>query len=411
MLKSAIGDLAVFGGEPAFKNSLHVGRPNIGDRNRLVERIDNILERNWLTNGGPFVREFEARIAEKVGARHCVVTSSGTVALELAIRAVGMSGEVIVPSFTFVSTAHALEWQGIKPVFCDIEAEGYNIDPEQVERQLTPRVTGIIAVHIFGRPANVDALSQLAERKGLSLIFDACHAFGCSHQGRMIGTFGDAEVFSFHATKIINSFEGGAVVTSNDGLADSLRRLKNFGFTGDAVRGIGINAKMSEVSAAMGLTSLESMDQFVAVNRKNYYRYRDRLQDIPGIRLLEFNERESNNYQYIIVDVDEVSVGLKRDELMSLLSAERVLARRYFHPGCHNMEPYLSRLPHERLTLPVTDRVVRRVLCLPTGCEASYDEIDKVCELIRFAAAHGTEIGCRLAKSAPNGKEPPRSKF
>ena len=230
-MKSSLEDLAIFGGEAAFSEKLHVGRPNIGNRKRLLERINDMLDRNWLTNIGPFVEEFEQRIADLVGVRHCIAMCNGTVALEIAIRALGLNGEVILPAFTFAATAHALQWQEITPVFCDIDPMTHNIDPLKIERMITPRTSGVIGVHIWGRPCGVEALSEISRRRNLRLLLDASHAFGCSHRGQMIGGFGDAEVFSFHATKIVNAFEGGAVVTNDDELAAKIRLMRNFGFT------------------------------------------------------------------------------------------------------------------------------------------------------------------------------------
>ena len=214
-----LDEMAVFGGAPAFAEKLHVGRPNIGDRDRLLERINDMLDRRWLTNNGVYVQEFERRVAEILGVKHCIAMCNGTVALEIAIRALGLKGEVIVPSFTFVATAHALQWQEITPVFCDIDPPTHTLDPARVEELITPRTTGIIGVHVWGRPCDVERVGGDRPSARSQLLFDAAHAFGCSHHGRMIGGFGDAEVFSFHATKFFNTFEGGAVVTNDDDLA------------------------------------------------------------------------------------------------------------------------------------------------------------------------------------------------
>ena len=293
LIKSCSDDLAIFGGAPAFDEKLHVGRPNIGDRQRLLGRINDLLDRKWLTNHGPYVQEFEQRIAEMAGVRNCIAMCNGTVALEIVIKATGLTGEVIVPSFTFVATVHALQWQGITPVFCDVNPRTHHIDPGQVEQMITPRTTGIIGVHLWGRPCEVDALTEVARRHGLKLLFDAAHAFGCSYKGRMIGNFGYAEVFSFHATKVFNTFEGGAVVTNNDELAAKVRLMNNFGFAGyDDVAYIGINGKMSEVAAAMGLTSLENLEEFIACNHRNYKHYRQQLAQIPGVCLVPYDETE-----------------------------------------------------------------------------------------------------------------------
>ncbi len=399
--KERLSDLVVFGGTPAFQEELHVGRPNIGNRERLLRRINDLLDRRWLTNNGPYVQEFERQVADMLGVRHCVAMCNGTVALEIAIRALGLAGEVIIPSMTFIATAHALQWQGITPVFCDIDPHTYNLNPSRLEEMITPRTTGIIGVHLWGRPCDVEGLSEVAQKHNLKLLYDAAHAFGCSYKGRRIGNFGNAEVFSFHATKFFNTFEGGAVVTNNDELAAKIRLMKNFGFAGyDNVIYIGTNGKMSEVSAAMGLTSLESLDEFIAVNHRNYKQYQQELADVPGVRLLTYDESEKRNYQYIVVEIDRAVTKVGRDQLHELLWAENVLARRYFHPGCHRMEPYRSYFPHAGLLLPETERIVKRVLCLPTGTAVSPRDIRVMCQIIQLVVTRGDEVRDRLEHRA-----------
>ena len=389
--------LAIFGGTPAFSENLHVGRPNIGDRQSLLNRIADMLDRRWLTNNGPYVRELEHQISKLIGVKHCICMCNGTVALEIACRAVGMKGEVIVPSFTFVATAHALQWQEITPVFCDVDPLTHCIDPAKLERHITPRTSGILAVHTWGHPCDVEALSAIASRHGIKLVYDAAHAFACSHNGRMIGSFGDAEVFSFHATKFFNTLEGGAIATNNDDLAAKIRLMKNFGFRGtDNVIYIGTNGKMNEASAAMGLTNLESLPEFIAVNLDNYTRYRRGLAHIPGIRVLEYPEHEKCNYQYIIVEVDEYRTGVSRDVLVRILQAENILARRYFYPACHRMEPYRSYFPHAGMLLPETELLTKRVLSLPTGTGVTGGNIETICQIIQMVVSRGAEISARL---------------
>ncbi len=397
-MKASVEDLALFGGQPAFNEQLHVGRPNIGGKERLLERINDLLERKWLTNGGPYVREFEERVAELVGVRHCIATCNGTVALEIAIKAAGLRGEVIVPSFTFVATAHALQWQEVTPVFCDVDPVTHNIDPRRVEEMITPRTTGILGVHLWGRPCDIEALVEIGRRHDLKVLFDAAHAFGSSYKGRMIGNFGSAEVFSFHATKFLNTFEGGAVVTQDDELADRIRLMKNFGFIDyDRVVHVGTNGKMNEVSAAMGVTSLEMMSEVVAVNHRNYQEYREQLDDIPGIRMVGYDESESSNFQNVVLEVDEGVTRISRDQVQKALWAENILARRYFYPGCHRMEPYRSLFPHAGLLLPNTERLAERVLSLPTGMGVGPDDIYKICEILRLVVGNGSVVKERCA--------------
>ena len=390
--KETSRDLAILGGSPAFREKLHVGRPNLGDRDGFVRRIHDMLDRGWLTNNGPLVQELEGRVAAFLGVKHCVAVCNGTLALEIAIRAAGLHGEVIVPSFTFIATAHALRWHGITPVFCDIDPECHTMDPRQVEALVTPKTTGILGVHVWGKPCDVDALADIAERNHLALLFDAAHAFGCSYKGRMIGAFGDAEILSFHATKFFHSCEGGAIVTNDDELAEQAKLMRNFGFAGhDNVVCLGTNAKMNEVSAAMGLTNLESLEKFLRVNYRNYKCYQRELMSIPGIQLFAHDENERHNHQYIVVEVDEKLASLSRDDLAKVLWAENILARRYFYPGCHRMEPYRSS-GCTGLRLPETERVSDRVLTLPTGTSVQPEDIRLIGQIVRLAVEHAGEL-------------------
>ena len=398
MLKRSVNDLAIFGGKPALAHPLHVGRPNIGNQERLLDRIRDLLERRWLTNQGPFVHEFETKVSKLLRVKHCIATCNGTIALEIAIRALGMTGEVIVPSFTFIATAHALQWQEITPVFCDIDPQTHNLDPRRVEALITPRTTGILATHIWGRPCAIDELIEIAARHRLELLFDAAHAFGCSYHGRKIGNFGAAEVLSFHATKFLNTFEGGAVVTNNDELANKIRLMTNFGFAGyDQVIYLGINGKMTEPAAAMGLTGLESLNEFIAANHRNYELYRKALADLPGVQVIQYDAAEQNNYQYMVLEIDESKTHISRDFISLILHAENVLARRYFYPGCHRMEPYRSYVPHARLFLPETEKLTQRVLSLPTGTAVEVQDVDLVCGLIRFVTEHGAKVSQKIS--------------
>lgn len=393
MNKGNLNDLALFGGAPLFSKPLHVGRPNIGDRNRLLERLDDILDRRWLTNGGPYVQELESRISALLNVKHCIAMCNATIALEITARALNLVGEVIIPSYTFVASAHALQWQEITPVFCDIDPATHNIDPARIENLITPRTTGILGVHVWGRACDIETLTAIARKHQLKLMFDAAHAFYCTYQDQMIGGFGDAEVFSFHATKFFNSFEGGAVTTNDDRLAEKIRRMRNFGFTGmDEVSNVGTNGKMSEISAAMGLTSLESLHEFVEANHENYLTYSRGLVDIPGIHLIQFDPQEKNNHQYVVLEIDEDAFSISRDLLVKILHAENIIARRYFYPGCHQMEPYRSYFPNAGLVLPETEKLTQKVLQLPTGTALGNDEINRICRIIHFVSKNGKVI-------------------
>jgi dTDP-4-amino-4,6-dideoxygalactose transaminase len=391
-------NLAIFGGAPLFEIPLHVGRPNIVDRAAFLQRVNDMLDRRWLTNDGPLVREFEHRIAEYVGVRNCIAICNATAAIELAARALNLTGEVIVPAYTFVATAHALQWQGLTPVFADMDPATHNIDPASIERLLTPRTSAILGVHVWGRACDTDAIEAIASRQGIPVIYDAAHAIGCSHRGRMIGGFGQCEIFSFHATKFLNSFEGGAIVTDNDELAGKLRLMRNFGFSGfDRVTHIGINGKMTEVCAAMGLTSLDHIDQLIDRNRSNYECYKRELSGIPGINLIDYAPAQHNNYQYIVVEVDPAVCPIDRDQIVAALHAENVLARKYFWPGVHRMEPYRTLQPDAYRVLPNTERIAPRIIVLPTGEVVDNRSICGVSGVIRQAIAEAPRVRSALS--------------
>jgi dTDP-4-amino-4,6-dideoxygalactose transaminase len=391
--------LAIFGHPPAFEVPLHVGRPNLPDKQAVLERIASVLDSGWLTNGGPLVQQFERRLAEETGAKHCLAVSNGTAALELAIRALELSGEVIVPAYTFIASAHALGWHSVRPVFCDVDPATHTLDPRLVARLITPRTSAILGVHLWGRACDVEALASIATEHGIPLFFDAAHAFGCTHRGRPIGGFGACETFSFHATKFVHCGEGGAVATNDDRLAERLRLLRNFGFAGyDRVTSLGTNAKMSELAAAMGLASLDHMGTIVAANRTNYEAYARCLRSLPGLRLLLCDADETSNYQYVVVEVDARQAGLSRDELVAVLHAENVLARRYFSPGCHRMEPYVSDPLTPPRPLPVTERLAECVFALPTGLQLDEPPIMRIGEILTRALENAGAIRGQLGR-------------
>lgn len=351
----------------ATNQKLHVGYPNQGNRRIFLEQINDVLDRNWLTNDGPLLQKFEKHLEEYLGVRNCVCVCNGTIGLELAIRGLNLKGEVILPSFTFIATAHALQWQGIKPVFCDINPNTYCIDPKKIEPLITEETSGIIGVHIYGRGCEVESLEELSQQYNLKLFFDAAHAFGCTLNNKKIASFGACEVFSFHATKVFNSIEGGAITTNDDELAERLRLMRNFGFSGfEEVSYLGTNGKMNEFSAAMGLTNLNSLDAFININKNNYLKYKTTIGKIRGLSLIEYDENEHNNYHYIVVEVNK-NYPLTRDQLMLKLHKNNIIARRYFSPGCHKMEPYRTLLSSEKYDLKLTEEVSSKILVLPTG--------------------------------------------
>ena len=397
--KRSVYDLAILGGDRAFAEPLHVGRPNIVKREELHRRLDEILDRNWLTNDGPVLREFESRAAEFLGVPNCVAVCNATTGLQLLARAFNLTGEVIMPAFTFVATAHAFKWLGLEPVFADINRDTHTIDIESVERLINPNTSAIVGVHTWGNGCDTGELEPIATDNKLALIYDASHAFGCSIEGCLVGSFGDAEVFSFHATKVVNSFEGGLITTRNDALAGELRKIRNFGFSGfDKVDSLGINGKMNEFSAAVAITGLESFGDIVAINRRNYKAYERRLANVRGVTLRQVRTKESHNYHYVVVEIDEKNYG-DRDTLVSVLHAENVLARRYFYPGCHMWAPYASSTA-VHVDLPITDEVARNVVVLPTGSGVIEQDIETICHIISLVIENSRLVQTKLIEDS-----------
>ncbi len=397
--KSKPADLAIFGTPPEFPTPVHVGRPNLPDRERFLQAVGAILDRNILTNDGPEVRTLEERFCDLTGAGHAVAVSNATIGLQLVARALGLKGRILMPAFTFVATAHAFKWLGLEPVFCDVCADTHNLDPAQVERHLKGGVAAVIGVHVWGRLCAPIELENLCRKHGVPLLFDAAHALGCEGFGRRAGAFGTAEVFSLHATKICHSFEGGMITTGDSALASSLRQMRNFGFSGyDRVEGLGINAKLPEVSAAMGILSLGSIEQFRGVNQRNGELYRRKLGSLPNLRFADPAAGEHSNHHYVVAEFLSPWPAATRDAVYQALHAEGVLARRYFHPGCHRMEPYASELAAAGLRLPQTEALCQRVLCFPNGSAVDPGIIERICDLTALILAELPTVQERLAR-------------
>ncbi len=389
--------LALLGGKPGFETPLHVGRPNVGDRQRFFQSLEQTFDDRWFTNDGPLNRAFEAAIAEEVGARHCITVANGTLALQLLVRALGLTGEVILPSFTFISSATALSWEGLTPVFCEISPETHMIDADHAETLISAPTSAIMGVHLWGGFCDARALEDLGRRKGLPVIYDGAHSLGTKLAGLGAGQFGTATILSFHATKIVNAFEGGAIVTDDPALAERLSLMRNFGFTGpDSVVTLGINAKMNEVSAAMGLNTLGKVGTAIAVNEDRLARYRDALDPLPHLHLMKDPPAGVRpNRHYLVAEVD-ASGPLDRNQLLAVLEAEGVLARRYFYPGCHRSAPYA--LERGRAPLPATEALCERIIQFPTGETVSHEDIDRIGELLQAAYAQHRAISARVAR-------------
>jgi dTDP-4-amino-4,6-dideoxygalactose transaminase len=346
---------------------LYVGCPNLGDKRAFLQWVDKIWKSKWLSNNGPIVKEFEKQVQELLGIRHAIAVCNATTGLQILANAVfGDYSRVYVPSFTFAATVYAIDWAGFVPDFVDVELDTHNIMPI-VYSSNHP----VVATHLWGRPCRIDVLQDNIA----PVIYDAAHAFGCSYKGTKIGNFGEGEVFSFHATKFINSFEGGMITTNRDDIAERCRLLRNFGFEGyDNSTVVGINGKMSEIHAAMGLCSLAQFDRFVECNQNNYEAYCENLKGLTGVKVVKHHTENTPNYQYVVIEVDR-----NRDKILGALWMGNIYARRYFYPGVHRMAHYKS----INISLPNTEALAEKVLVLPSGTSTTTKDIIKTCKIIR----------------------------
>jgi dTDP-4-amino-4,6-dideoxygalactose transaminase len=394
-VKACASHLAIFGGLPLYLKPLHVGQPVIENRDLLLSDFDSVMRSGQLTNNGPRLKEFEAAVCRITRTRHCVATCNATVALQIAARALRLTGEVIMPAFTFIATAHAMEWIGLTPVFADVDPLTHTLDPASAEACISSRTSAILPVHLWGHVCHTQTLRDICDRHQLRLMFDSSHAFGCQHHETAVGGFGELEVFSFHATKFVHAFEGGAIVTNDDEIAERCRRLRAFGIVGlTEISDVGTNGKMHELSAAAGLRSLMSMPERMTTNAVNRLTCIEQLRTIPGLSVLPVPDGDVTNGQYLVVCVDEDRFGLSRDQLIRILRTEGVFARSYFAPGCHRAEPYVRADAgvHVRVALPVTERLSQTILQLPTGPAVSIQDIRSMGWLMRLIHRSADQI-------------------
>jgi dTDP-4-amino-4,6-dideoxygalactose transaminase len=361
---------------------IYVTRPVLPPLERLVPLLAQIWDSGTLTNGGPFHERLQARLAAHLGVPRVSLFANATLALMVALRQQGVRGEVITTPFTFAATAHAIRWAGAEPVFADIEPRRFTLDPECIERAITPRTTAILPVHCYGHPCEVQAIEDIARRHGLRVIYDAAHAFGVRWQGRSLLSWGDLAVLSFHATKVFNTFEGGAVVSRTAAAQEAVDRLKNFGIVDEStVVDVGLNGKMSEFNAALGLLQLETIDADLAHRRAVQARYRRALAGIEGLTLVDSGNPQGHNHAYCPLLVTP-PYPLSRDELQLALRRRGVFARRYFHPLLSSLPMYRDLPSAAPGRLPVAQAVAQRVLCLPIHPALTESEQDRVIEAL-----------------------------
>jgi len=391
----------VRGAPVPFDAPVYVTRPLLPPLDAVTARLAEVWSTQQLTNSGAQHDRLEAALRAHLAVPNLSLFTNGTLALFTAIRALELRGEVLTTPFTFPATPHALSWSGITPVFCDIDPVSLNLDPAAVARAITPRTTGILAVHVYGTPCDVEALQQLATRHGLRLIYDAAHAFGARVDGRPIGTFGDATMFSFHATKLFHTAEGGALACGDAALKRTIDDLRNFGIHGpDAVDAIGLNGKMTELQAALGLCVLAQLEGELAIRRRLLARYRERFASLDGVTWLPGSTFADASCQYAVIRIDATRFGCSRDVLHRELQAYNVFTRKYFHPLCVAYACYRDLPSAARSNLPVASRAVQEVLCVPLYGGLSEGDVGRICDMIlviRERAAHDRVAGAGLA--------------
>ena len=361
---------------------LFVGQLNTPDRAATKAAFRGIFERRFYTNHGPLVAEFEKRIAALLGVEHAICMTNGTVALMVGAQAAALKGDVIAPAFTFPATVQALSFAGLNPILADVDAKWHAMTPDTARAAASREIAAIAPVHMWGRSADVEGFAAMARDAGAALMFDAAHAFAAGEKRRMAGGDGLFEIFSFHATKILNCAEGGCLTTNDDAFAAAVRTAANFhDRAGDVAADLRINAKMSEAQAAMGLVSLDGLDREIEANAKRYARYKERLTDAPGIRFVDHADGCVSNHQYVVIEVTD-GYPVSQSALMRRFQENGVVARRYFYPGMHEAPPYDQR----SWDVPTTDALCRRVLQLPSGEMVGDADIDRICELIEAPA-------------------------
>lgn len=365
-----------------MKKNIYVTSPLLPPLTEFMPYLEQIWHNKYLTNGGPFHQQLELALAEYLGVKHLCLFANGTLALLTALQALRITGEVITTPYSFVATSHTLLWNGLKPVFVDIDPITCNLDPEKIERAITPMTSAILPVHCYGIPADVGRIQRIADIYGLKVIYDAAHAFGVTENGVSVLNHGDLSILSFHATKVFNTIEGGAIICPDEKTKKRIDYLKNFGFADEVtVVAPGINGKMNEVQAAFGLLQLRHIDGAFARRQKIYQRYSNALKNIPGIRLTNPADAISWNHAYCPVFIDE-RFPCGRDDLYALMREAGVFTRRYFYPLISSFPMYRGLESANPANLPVAQSVADAALCLPIYADLQEDEQDRIIEII-----------------------------
>ena len=371
---------------PACETPIPVTQPSLPPLEEFIPYLEKIWDSKILTNGGPFHQQFERALCEYLGVNHLALFSNGTLALVTALQALRITGEVITTPYSFVATAHSLLWNGIKPVFVDVDPRTLNMNPDRIEAAITPQTTAIMPVHCYGHPCDVDKIQKIADNYNLRVIYDAAHAFGVRDDGGSILRHGDLSVLSFHATKVFNTFEGGAIICPDAKTKQRIDHLKNFGFVNETtVVAPGINGKMSEINAALGLLQLKRIDGILLKRREIDELYRQLLEGVPGIQCLSDAGEKVANYAYFPILVND-AYPVSRDELYERLKSAGVFARRYFYPLISDFPMYRGLHTAQKSNLPVASEAAEKVICLPMHPGLTNEQIHHVVQVV---------IGCK----------------
>ncbi|MBD5199970.1 MAG: DegT/DnrJ/EryC1/StrS family aminotransferase [Bacteroidales bacterium] len=361
-----------------------VTSPLLPPLDEFIPYLQDIWERKWITNNGHYHQELEKELCRYLGVNYISVFTNGTLPLITALQALRITGEVITTPYSFVATTHALWWNGIKPVFVDIDPSTGNLDPNKIEAAITPKTTAIMPVHVYGNPCDVDAIQAIADKYGLKVIYDAAHAFGVKVNGKSILKAGDISTLSFHATKTYNTVEGGALISHDEKTKQRIDQLKNFGFVSETeVVAPGINSKMDEIRAAYGLLNLKHVDDAINARHKVAIRYREALSDVKGIRMFEERTDVTYNYSYFPIFVNSREYGMTRDELYFKMRENDVLGRRYFYPLISDFTTYKGLPSAAPSNLPIATRMANEVICLPMHHALSEEDVEKVIRIIK----------------------------
>lgn len=360
-----------------------VTTPLLPDLDEFHFMLKEIWDRKWITNNGQFHKQLEAALCEYLKVPYVSLFTNGTLPLLTALQALRITGEVITTPYSFVATTHSIWWNGCKPVFVDIEESTCGMDPERIEAAITPKTTAIMPVHCYGKPVNMEAIQAIADKYGLKVIYDAAHAFGVEVNGKSVLMQGDMATLSFHATKVFNTLEGGALVVHDEKTKQRIDYLKNFGFAGETeVVAPGINSKMDEVRAAYGLLNLRQVDETIEKRRQVAVRYREALRNVPGIRFFDDMPGVKHNYSYFPIFVNAEEYGMTRDELYFKMKEQGILGRRYFYPLISTFSTYRGLPSAAPENLPVATKIANEVICLPMHHELSDEDVNRILELI-----------------------------